>query len=377
MGAITIAFDTIIVGALALPWFGLVVHLFFLEGESRLAVYLRWIKRQQASAVAGVLLFAAAYTLGAAVSRVAQDVFNDDDLYLHIPIIDRWVRMSITEDRIVTSVYCEREDNALLQAGKGNTALAEKVHTLRCQKTDYTARDCGAPPDGPACKGDAATCRKFQENGGLCGQILSWLARSGVNWKADANLNGTGADIFGLEEAAVLLKGEDETQRVRQLHDQIMVLRGAAFNAIVACSLCMFVWGVCLRRGNLKSRPGWLITLTPVGFMAIALLALKHHFHERYLAQPPYMEFVLLLIGATGALLLWRRLANDGPNEPHLPAGRWAALTVLSAVLVVAAVLGWWGTEVVYAQEVIYHYDAIAGVASTDAGAKASTPGVR
>jgi hypothetical protein len=32
---------------------------------------------------------------------------------------------------------------------------------------------------------------------------------------------------------------------------------------------------------------------------------------------------------------------------------------------------------VVYAQEVIYHYDAIAGVASTDAGAKASTPGVR
>jgi hypothetical protein len=33
-------------------------------------------------------------------------------------------------------------------------------------------------------------------------------------------------------------------------------------------------------------------------------------------------------------------------------------------VLVVAAVLGWWGTEVIYAQEVIYHYDAIAAQSS-------------
>jgi hypothetical protein len=108
----------------------------------------------------------------------------------------------------------------------------------------------------------------------------------------------------------------------------------------------------------------------------VALLALKHHFHARYLTQPPYMEFVLLLIGATGALLLWRRINGDGPNEPRLPAGRWAALTGLSAVLVVAAVLGWWGTEVVYAQEVIYHYDAIAGAASAGATAS-STPAAR
>jgi len=373
MGAITIAFDTIIVGALALPWFGLVVHLFFLEGESRLAVYLRWIKRQQASAVAGVLLFAAAYTLGAAVSRVAQDVFNDDDLYVEVPIVHRWMRMAITEDRIVTKVYCEREDNALLQAGTGHPALAEKIHTFRCQKTDYCGRECGAAPVNSAAAN--GSCKEFLAEDALCRQTLSWLAPSGLHWQADANLNGTGADIFGLEEAAVLLKGEDETQRVRQLHDQIMVLRGAAFNAIVACSLCLFVWGVRARRGNSRSKLGWSITLTPAGFVLVALLALKHHFHARYLTQPPYMEFVLLLIGATGALLLWRRINGDGPNEPRLPAGRWAALTGLSAVLVVAAVLGWWGTEVVYAQEVIYHYDAIASAASAGATASSTAAG--
>jgi len=58
MGALTIAFDTTIVGALALPWVVLVIHLFFLEGENSIEVLLRWIRRQNQPAVAGVLLFA-------------------------------------------------------------------------------------------------------------------------------------------------------------------------------------------------------------------------------------------------------------------------------------------------------------------------------
>jgi hypothetical protein len=368
MGAITIAFDTIIVGALALPWFGLVVHLFFLEGESRLAVYLRWIKRLQASAVAGVLLFAAAYTLGAAVARVAQDVFNDDDLYLHIPIIHRWVRVGTTEDRIVTSVYCERQDNELLRPGVGNPALTDKIRRFQCQKLGSCEKDCEHPPAEKAI--DNGACDKIPAPGPFCSQTLSWLTPPDLQWKEEMALNETGADIFGLEEAAVLLKGEDETQRVRQLHDQIMVLRGAAFNAIVACSLCLFVWGVSVRRRNSRSKLGYAITLAPACFIAVALLALKHHFHADYQTQPPYMEFSLLLLGGTGALLLWRRLNGDGPNEPRLPEGRWAALTLLSAVLVIAAVLGWWGTEVIYAREVIYHYDAISARPADAASSK-------
>ena len=37
MGALTIAFDTIIVGALALPWVVLAIHLFYFEGENQFA----------------------------------------------------------------------------------------------------------------------------------------------------------------------------------------------------------------------------------------------------------------------------------------------------------------------------------------------------
>ena len=58
MGALTIAFDITIVGALALPWVLLVVHLFFFRGERNIVALLRWVRKQNQPAVAGVLLFA-------------------------------------------------------------------------------------------------------------------------------------------------------------------------------------------------------------------------------------------------------------------------------------------------------------------------------
>jgi hypothetical protein len=108
MGALTIAFDTTIVGALALPWLVLVVHLFFLGGEGSIKVLLRWVRRLNQPAVVSVVLFAMTYSLGSAVSRIAQDFFNDDDLNLqfpsHPPLL---IRVGVTEYRILASVYCQ------------------------------------------------------------------------------------------------------------------------------------------------------------------------------------------------------------------------------------------------------------------------------
>ncbi len=49
MGALTIAFDTTIVGALALPWVVLVVHLFFFRGESTIVALLRWMQEAKSA----------------------------------------------------------------------------------------------------------------------------------------------------------------------------------------------------------------------------------------------------------------------------------------------------------------------------------------
>jgi hypothetical protein len=62
----------------------MVIPLFFLEGENRLEGIPQWVNSKERQAAAGVLLFAVTYMLGSTVSRMAQDFFNEDDLYLQV-----------------------------------------------------------------------------------------------------------------------------------------------------------------------------------------------------------------------------------------------------------------------------------------------------
>jgi len=328
MGALSIAFDITIVGALALPWVLLIVHLFFFEGENKLGELLAWIKKQDQAAVAGVVLFAVAYTLGSAVSRIAYDVSNDDDLHIQI---GRWIlRVGATQDRVLTSLYCDRDYNGLLRAGAENPALQEKISTFQAQKKDW-----------------------------LCQQALSWIATSRRDGKEE-NLSGTAADIFGLQESAMLLKGEDPTLRLRQQHDQIMVLRGAAFNAMLACAFCVFGWGQSVRRRNPRSAGRWILAMSPVVFLWVGLLAYRHHYQHRAGSDPPYMEWCLLFVGIAGACLLWKRGTRPaGASEPNgHPCRGWPTYALLSGLLMAAAVMGWWSSQVAYTQQVIYSYDS-------------------
>ena len=364
MGALTIAFDTTIVGALALPWVLLIVHLFFFEGENRLPDLLKWVQAQQQPAVAGVLLFAMTYTLGSAVSRIAQDFFNDDDLYFQVH--HRMFRMGVTENRILTAAYCRREENDLLLPGTGNPALHKKIVTFQCQKMNSCMNDDKALAHGE--KKIRAGKEKEDTSpwttNDLCSQTLSWFVGRGPNWQDD-ELNNTAADIFGLQESALLLKGQDATQRLHQLHDQVMVLRGTAFNALVATAFCLFAWGVRLRREKARRALRWVFGLVPAAFLIVAVVAVSHHFSERPPSDPPYMEFSLLLIGLAGAGLLWfpRRQPAEAARDGHGPHWRWGAVFLLSVVLMVTAMLGWWATELAYAQEVIYHYDSLGTLA--------------
>jgi hypothetical protein len=386
MSALTIAFDTTIVGALALPWVYLIIHLFFFEEENKCLVLFRLIRRQQLTVPAGVLLFALTYSLGSVVERVSQDFFNDDDLYFRVGC--RMFRFGDTEDRILTSVYCERAwgDQDLVMAGTGSPSLIKKIQAFDCQRT----RTCPVSPEErkEKSKGELSECEKRKEGrlrayrdmcrpddnpDGLvtdqttsikkrpvnfCVQTRNWYVGVDDEWDDD-EFNGTAADLFGLQEAAMLLKGQDFTQRLRQLHDQIIVLRGAAFNAIVGFSLCLFICAVYAAREKPQSWLRWVLAAIPFLFLIIAGSALLHHLRDCYTAEPPYMEFSIALIGLAGVVLLKRNAAakkDGGKNQPLL--GKWAGLTGLSAVLAVASVLGWWATEVMYAQEVIYHYDS-------------------
>lgn len=375
MGALTIAFDITLVGALALPWVYLAIHLFIFEGENYLQEAMDWISDQGAQAVAGVLLFAMAFTLGSAISRVAQDFFNDDDL--RIP----WMlRMTMTEDRIVASVYCEADETLVLHPSQATPTLTKKLETYEHEKANCCKP--GEPPQSGGVKPSnekegirahkSRTCTGAEQTPCLCQMIVNGVRRSAYDKQhkeEEEDLLTTTRDIFGLEENALLLRGEDATLRLRQLHDQIMVLRGATFNGLIAFSLCLFGWAASARMDKARQRLGWVLTLTPAVFLLLAADALYHHLKERQVGQPPYMEFSLFVIWAAGAWLLWRKLplfdsadpeAEDSSDEDQICLRRWkwGLMSLVFAVLFVAGVLGWWSTEVLYGQQVIYSYDA-------------------
>ncbi len=391
MGALTIAFDTTIVGALALPWVYLLIHLFFFEGDDDL---LRWLKQQEWTdnqglvAAAGVILFAMAFTLGSAVSRIAQDFFNDDDL--RIPHI---FRMTMTEDRIIASVYCEADENLVLQPAMASPSLASDIETFHSQKSNCCKAGEAERTDSEVVNKEgnnekkhvflarrSTTCTGKNTKAGStsdmaavtvenpdrppcpCEHITSSTGRYAYDQmygKYEDNFKKTARDIFGMEENFLLLKGEDATMRLRQLHDQIMVLRGATFDGLLALALCLFGWGARAQRGSRNLPERVLLTLIPAILLFLAANALYHHHLERAVSDPPYMEFSLFVLGCSGAWLLWLRplLAKDGKEHRWLQ-WRWATLSLVFAVLFVAGVLGWWATEQLYAEQVVYSYNS-------------------
>jgi hypothetical protein len=312
MDAFNTAFDTIIVGALALPWVLLVIHLFFSDNESRIRKLLDWVSKQNQPALAGVLLFAMAYSLGSVVSRIAQDLLDDDDL--HIQLWGRLYRVGVTESSIRTDVYC--------QTLKRKTAAPKPTDPL------------------------AERRKAFTDNDPQCDYTGKWIIQQTHDFLTDqwiSDQQDLAGDIFHVQEAAVLLKGTDATERLRQFHDQIIVLRGAAFNGLVAFSLCFF-W-LCAR---FQSRLRWAV---PSVYLVPGAIASANHLRN-HLSGPPYLEFALLALAAAGWYVLWQPASkeNGERRKPAMPNGRGnvRAYLLLSAFLTVTAFLGWWATQVLY-----------------------------
>jgi hypothetical protein len=137
------------------------------------------------------------------------------------------------------------------------------------------------------------------------------------------------------------------------------VLRAAGFNGLIACSLCLFGWAARMRNSKPKSPGRWGLVLIPLVFIVLASIAWRHHSAEPMPSDPPYMEFVVFVLGSAGVLLF---LKPSQPAEPKKETrgrcGPWAIFAIFSALITVTAILGWWSTEVVYAEQVIYSYDS-------------------
>jgi hypothetical protein len=313
MDALKIALDTLIVGALAAPWLLLLIDFFFpvlkeegnAKGKRGLDHLLSMVGEKNRGTVAIVLLAAIAYLLGAGVARVAEDYFNDDDN-----------RANITENDIRASVYCEdNERQIIMDAGDmGVAGLSSRKHN-------------GAP---------CSDLKKFKKV--LADAQSDKATKEAAREAIDAD-KGQIEQIFHLQEGALLLDGEDKVSRLRYLRQQIVVLRGAAFNGMITCLLCLFGW--CATYGPWTRR---VLAVLPIAVATYAVYILILHSTHMAFDDPPSMEISLLAIGMIGCcLLLWKEVQP----RPYL-AGFF-----LAALLAGIAYSGWWRTEILYDRLVI------------------------
>lgn len=322
MDAIKIAFETILVGAMALPWLFLVLLLFFPEAEGELRSLIL-VEGGIQYAIVSVLAIAMGYTLGAAAARLAQDFFDDDDLGLSLP----------TEDTIRASVYCDVTDPGWLS--RISVAL-------------------------PRENGDLTLAA-------LCASYASPQA-------ADRTLATRGIkEMFKLQESMILLKGENNTSQLRHLHQQLMVLRGVAFNGLITCLLCLFAWNAGQENWGSWRRILPLVLLLYLFFYALVwkhleIRGISQLFHPHLSPDdPPFMECAGLMLALAGLYLATR---HTPPRASPTPRGSEIVLktdmrTFYGTGFIVAALLtavsygGWYWTEVLYDRMVIDSYYAI------------------
>jgi hypothetical protein len=293
--ALKFAFEILIVGALALPWLAILMRIFPARADFSAYFYLSIVPKQAQNAVAVAVVIAFGYVIGSAVSRVSRNFFNDE-LWIDIPTEDR------IRDAVYTDEYCR----------------------------EHLLRDLSLPslPQPSFPSGDAPHPKWF------CSERETFRRRV--------------QELFGLQEGALLLTGQDKVDRLRQYYDQITVLRGAAFNGFILFVVSAF--GLC---GNFRARWSGRPFLGSLAFLpAVVVLfyggySLWLHFgdtaHSSY-SHPPFAEFVLLSLGVIGLFAIAKAET----------ATLYLRTCVLAAALAIGSFGGWWWTEIMYDLQVIH-----------------------
>lgn len=312
MDSLKFAFDTLIIGALALPWLWLFMRIFFQRGHNEQNLrfpIISALSESTGQTVTGVLILALGYFLGSAVSRISSDFFDDDEILHGAP-----TQTSIRQG-VYLHEYCD--EHSVLVASKLPVGVA---------KTE---------------DGKAIFCN---EKGDTLVELV--------------------AEFFSLQEGRLLLAGEEKLARLHEFHDQIEILRGGTLNGAILFTLSCF--GLCaLYRARLL--PGKLRILLVCGSyvpatvcMLVGVWQMHQHFSRVYQPapiplidtpnpyelhrDPPLAEAVMILLGVGGLCL---RLKDDNPRL-------FRNVCLIAAILTLIGYGSWWWTEVLYYQQVIH-----------------------
>ena len=346
MEAFKLAFETTIVGLLTFVWLGLATYVLF---PKFLTGSLEWIsgkhlssRRTGNNAIAGkksaldllksldvdkykttlgVGILTLAYCLGSAIVPIAKQLVDDE----HWPL---------NEDGIRCRVFIKQRSE-LKNAG---------VSPRDQDPTPSPPRYCShwAPIFVKESIGIGERMKRFR-------RLAAPLPGDGEDKeeKKDRKLREILLTDFQQQEAEIQLQPPEKTELLRQLHERIVVLRGAVFSGFVFLLICLSAYFTRKNGGTSHwthwIRPGCGIMLAAI-FTTFALLNgiddLKNGIFDI-----PVLESLLLVITIFGVVV-----AAKGANTPPLRKKRYGLVALFFTGLTYG---GWTWSEILYDQQVM------------------------
>jgi len=296
MDAFKLAFETILVGALAIPWIGMMVVLLNRNLSGGVRQVARIVPKPCTPAAVGVAAFSFAYLLGSAITPVAQEFLSDMDS-IGLP----------TQETIQARIVADQNASRILLHG------------------------------GPR----YATLAAFRDTR-----------------EQEKLLRVTGA-IFHRQESTLLLGTTEVSERLNRLHERLTVLTGATFSGFALSLLLIFAWcGTCRGRaqaaqvysGLLRSVRQAVAYAPAIAIVLWGSFNLVKDWHKHSVDDPPILEAVLLILGFFGLCVTAR-------GTPVIASLGGKLLFV--SFLTVLSYGGYISTEPTYVHEVMDSYAAM------------------
>jgi hypothetical protein len=389
LDAVKFAFEILVVAALALPWLAILRQMFPADEESSLDFYLSIVPDAAEGAVKVAIVVAFGYLLGSAISRISRNFFNDE-LWRNIPT-EHQIR-----DAVYLDTYCKGHLIRDLYLPFGPEAKPAKADASRrtfvlCPHTipeikNATSSSLDLTEDekkeiASNSRGEGVyTMTKGRTTISVPYSDVLQVAKSGYDASPSErdrfaenqmeDFPSRVSEMFRLQEGLLLLEGQDKVNRLKEYFDQITVLRGATFNGFVLCAICAF--GIC---GNLKLRLAGHSGLRVVTYLPPILVVLfgawSFYGHlrtwhilsspaDRFYSHPPLTEFVFMLLGALGILIVY----TADKIRPY------ARTCILAAVITLISFGGWWWTEIMYDLQVIHSRPALTAAQAVEANSQ-------
>jgi hypothetical protein len=330
MDVFKLAFETTIVGLLAFLWLGIAVDL----------VYPPFFAQMVPGAVGkndtllGVGILSLAYCIGSAIVPIAGQLVNDE----HWPVPESAIRCLVLED----------ENDRLDGIGQ--------IGLLKPYEPGDNFDVCHGAFWERFRKKDEITNRRNLTVQTIWGGLVKTFERKDKARKAqekEAKLEqakGLNNVLikFQLIETRILNQGSDKTERLRQLHERIVVLRGAVFSGFCLFLICLFG---SIAPTNGHSFPwhrrvwGTLLAIVLTVFSAVNGYQDLTHFN---ISDIPALEGLLGAITLFGGFLVYYGVKA----RPYLGT----RIVLVAGFFAALSYGGWMWSEVIYDQQVISSY---------------------